>query len=48
MQNRISTHHQLSPKMRKRHKIDLIRIELICKNYGIIISNLYMESQGNV
>ena len=34
--------------MPKRHKIDLIRIELICKNCEVAISNLYMGSQGNV
>ena len=45
---KISIHHQLSPKMLAKHKISLIRIELICKNCGITISYLYMESQGNV
>ena len=34
--------------MPKRHKTDLIRIELICKNCEVTISNLYMGSQGNV
>jgi len=44
LQNQISTRHQLSPEMPKRHKIDLIRIELICKHCEVIVSNLYIGS----